>query len=736
MTYRSVARILALIVLCACHEDQRTGAERAGSPSPSARDRDAGSDASDQPADGVDASKAEDAATTPPTPSRDAGASQRMDSTSSMQDAGMGDAHPPASMSPSSPADHWKPQIDPALAQRNYVILESQPGDSLGGGRRFAYDSQNSWMEVKASGNTLSVRVVGEEHWLGSFESSGASRELVAGYYGDLRRTQAMTSGFDWRKLIGNSFGGCESLTGWFAIDEIARAGDAITTLRLRFQITCSEASGSLYGAVQWLASDKTHPPDPLPVPENLWRAPSTSVPQGVNYAYFVSEPNDFVGQGGTYLYTQSIAFFELLPTSWQISLYIGAAKHSWTGAFAAHLREGRLVPGYYSIDGSLNPARGGVVVQRDAPAGVTNGWLALDHVAYEADRLTAFDLRFEQHCNDATDALRGEIHWRADDPSHLPTPIDPPPADLWRPAAGTTPSGLNYLYLQSEAGDEIGAGGTYTFTQVNSRLTVNHIPQSIKITAETGTLWSGDFSLSEYERIQPGYYGPRARGPDLPQLGFMTFSGLRACLYGSTWFAVDHVEYAADELTALDLRFEQHCSNASNPPLHGELRWRYDDPSRPPGPANPPPAALWRAPAEIVPAATSYVLLRSEPGEFVLNGESRDYTGGAVKADGPGRVLSVNAGDCMGTFLGMYQLESLAEGYYGGLGNYGSANPATGALSWQCSGRPCDDLTGWFVVDKIVYENGWIKMLDLRFEQICKLNTVSLHGQIHYEAL
>ena len=38
-------------------------------------------------------------------------------------------------------------------------------------------------------------------------------------------------------------------------------------------------------------------------------------------------------------------------------------------------------------------------------------------------------------------------------------------------------------------------------------------------------------------------------------------------------WFVVDAVTYVGDTLTAIDLRFEQHCEGHA-PALRGEIHW------------------------------------------------------------------------------------------------------------------------------------------------------------------
>jgi hypothetical protein len=75
-----------------------------------------------------------------------------------------------------------------------------------------------------------------------------------------------------------------------------------------------------------------------------------------------------------------------------------------------------QLQPGYY---GNLmrypfnNPVRGGLNWSGDGRGCNTlTGWLVVDNATYDNDILTAIDLRFEQHCDGATPALHGQIHW------------------------------------------------------------------------------------------------------------------------------------------------------------------------------------------------------------------------------------------------------------------------------------------------------------------------------------
>ncbi len=75
--------------------------------------------------------------------------------------------------------------------------------------------------------------------------------------------------------------------------------------------------------------------------------------------------------------------------------------------------------------------------------------------------------------------------------------------------------------------------------------------------------------------QFQPGYYGNLERYPfNNPVRGGLDWAGQgRGCSALTGWFTVDAVTYSGSTLTAIDLRFEQHCEGAS-PALHGQIHW------------------------------------------------------------------------------------------------------------------------------------------------------------------
>src|SRR6267378_3096599 len=137
-------------------------------------------------------------------------------------------------------------------------------------------------------------------------------------------------------------------------------------------------------------------------------------------------------------------------------------------------------------------------------------------------------------------------------------------------PADRPTP---NFIRLQSDVGDYIGAGQNYEYTQANA----NPI-------------------------LKRGQYEGLARYPfNDPAKGGLDWVGEgRGCNTLTGSFTIDSVRYDLTTLTAIDLSFEQHCEG-QDPALRGTMHWSAADTTRPPGPVYPIPASLWEpAPGDV----------------------------------------------------------------------------------------------------------------------------------------
>jgi hypothetical protein len=295
-----------------------------------------------------------------------------------------------------------------------------------------------------------------------------------------------------------------------------------------------------------------------------------------------------------------------------------------------------------------------------------------------------------------------------------------------------------NSVSLQSDAGDYVGAGKTYNYTSANAKISVTSTGNLLAVAVTGDESWQGTFQLPAGETVvKRGDFAnlSRYQSGD-PNGGLDWYGDGRGCNTLSGRFSIDNVSYVNGVLTAVDLRFEQH-DHGGAPALHGQLHWRADDKTMPPGPINPPPANLWH-PANATPSGNVYVYLESQPGDFVGAGQNYSYTPAdaeiSVEATAGHLVVTVTGDQSwQGNFQTMEGVTTLQPGYYGNLERYPFNNPVRGGLDWSGEGRGSNTLSGWFVVDNATYQGGALTSFDLRFEQHSEGLAPALHGKIHW---
>ena len=158
--------------------------------------------------------------------------------------------------------------------------------------------------------------------------------------------------------------------------------------------------------------------------------------------------------------------------------------------------------------------------------------------------------------------------------------PLVPGPVGLWQPPPGSTPAMGNYVYIEMDS--SFSTGVTYPQTMVP-------VPGSFTVTWQTGKLavtatdprvkltMNGVFqTMLGLTELKEGYYGDlRGLADADPLAGALAVSlNARECNVVDGWFMVDHVFYFTGGLTAVDLRFEGHCSTFGTP-MHGQIHWR-----------------------------------------------------------------------------------------------------------------------------------------------------------------
>lgn len=472
------------------------------------------------------------------------------------------------------PAGLWAPGAGTTPDMGNYIYVESEPGDFIGQGRNLLYTPADAVISVNDAGGRLAVSIDGDERWNADFQVMSSISFLEVGYYGDLSRypfNNPVKGGLNWS----GEGRGCNTLTGWFVVDSVTYDGNTLTAIDLRFEQHCEGGGPALNGEIHWDAADNTSAPGPVvPPPAGLWEPGAGVTPDTGNYVYLESDAGDFVGQGNNYLYTPSDTVISVTSNSAFLQVNLDGDE-SWSGNFQGMNSIMRLEVGYY---GDLrrypfyNPAKGGLSWTGEGRACNTlTGWFVVDSVTYDGNDLMAIDLRFEQHCEGGSAALKGEIHWDASDTSGAPGPVVPPPPGLWEPTPGIVPPTGNYVYLESDFGDYIGGGQNYLYTDVDG-ITID-APGAALTVAVGG--WNARFQgMNSLNFLELGYYGNLQRYPfHNPARGGLTWSGNgRGCNTLSGWFVVDSLTYSGITLTAIKLRFEQRCDGG--PPLHGEISW------------------------------------------------------------------------------------------------------------------------------------------------------------------
>lgn len=468
------------------------------------------------------------------------------------------------------PGNLWSPAPGAAPASGNYVYLESEPADPIAAGQRLAYTEASGALAFHQGdplywGAAVSVDAVADQLWRGDFQVSWFLGRFEKGFYGHLSRLD-----FDdlyATKLYWRGEGrGCSAVTGWLAVDRAEYLVNALTALDLRFEQRCDGAAGALHGQLHWSAAEPPPSAPVTPPPPTAWRPPAGAVPSTGSYAFLQSDPGDFIGGGGTYLYTPD-AYRVAAAANGRV-LAVEAA--GWHGQFQSMPALAHLAPGFYGgvdrfLSASSTPRRGALDWSGyGRGCNSLSGWFVVDDVTYVDGILTGVDLRFEQDCEDSPAALRGAVRWAG---------------DVWRPAPGSTPAAGNYVYLESDPGNYVGGGKTYTYLQNAVPFTVSATANVLSVGFPGSPGWIGRFRT-------PGGAASLAAGTyaDLgdyfaslgdPAQGGLVWEGDGRAATGAGWFIVDRVVYAAGALSGIDLRFEQRVG--AGPALHGQIH--YDAP-------------------------------------------------------------------------------------------------------------------------------------------------------------
>ena len=302
--------------------------------------------------------------------------------------------------------------------------------------------------------------------------------------------------------------------------------------------------------------------------------------PEGVaTFVRLASDTGESLSGGSSYEYSEQNALVSVRPSGAQLAIRV-VGDRVWDGFLALPSSETRLRAGTFAALTNLpSPGGGGFRwSSQETTCGASVASVTIDSVTYDGDALSAIDLQFEQRCDGQSKALRGTVHWRAEDEPSPSGPVAPAPAVLWRAPAGATPAKGNYVYLSGAAQQIPGItlprtivpiSGTMQAQTSGNRLSILAVDSATKLTM-TGT-FRETFGLTT---IQEGYYRDLRGANPVSNAGGLDVSvNGGSCASPVGWFVIDRQFYFQGGLTIVDLRFEVRCGGFGAP-LRGQLHW------------------------------------------------------------------------------------------------------------------------------------------------------------------
>src|SRR3569833_1223341 len=462
------------------------------------------------------------------------------------------------------------------------VTLNFDPGGYFPNGQSFSYTPQNATLRANGEGKWFAITIDGVDTWSGWMQTPSGQAHFQPGSYPNMWQLSGASSwgSFNWSGHDMTFTSGTTNIT----INSVTYVGDVMTDIDFNFDQTSVTNVGNLHGHVTWSAAGTTASVAPMNTAHAvLWRAATKAESKTGNYVYLESDTADWVGQGQTNKETpQNTQQNDSTVAGGGVQIRAQGVDDSF-GQFQVMSGQTQLQPGYYGQVERWqmgNPARGGLTWDMDSRGcNRSMGWFAVDSVSYTDGAITALDMRFVQHCEIQSYALRGQIHWRANDTTVAAGPTTPPPG-LWQPAAGATPASGNYVYLYSEAHEYVvaGPGGPTTEYLYTSNITVTPPGSApgpnLTVNVDGVTGWFGEFAgMYSLTQFQPVYYGPLV-STDNPAAVMVNRYGMgRGCDYTSVWVVIDNVSYVGNTMTSIALRFKQLCQGFA-PALYGKIHW------------------------------------------------------------------------------------------------------------------------------------------------------------------
>jgi len=191
-------------------------------------------------------------------------------------------------------------------------------------------------------------------------------------------------------------------------------------------------------------------------------------------FVRLTSDAGESLGGGSSYEYSETGALVTARASGAQLAIRV-VGDRVWDGFLALSSGETRLRAGTFAglTNAPSADSAGFRWSSQEKSCDASVATVTIDSVTYDGDALSAIDFKFEQRCDAKNGALRGTIHWRAEDEPRASGPVSPAPAGLWRAPAGATPAKGSYVYLAGGAGLIPGVTLPRTFRPFGVRIAV-----------------------------------------------------------------------------------------------------------------------------------------------------------------------------------------------------------------------------------------------------------------------
>jgi hypothetical protein len=277
----------------------------------------------------------------------------------------------------------------------------SSPGDYIGGGSTRHYSTTNATFNgyLDRSGRAT-VHVDGTDGAAYRLDFiAPAGRSLTPGTYDGALRAgfQGTSPGLS----VTSPGRSCNTATGRFVVHTVEVAANGfVRRFHASFEQFCDGLTAGLRREVAFVVVPMS-PPPPTPSPS-------------VSSLSFVSEPGDYVGMGQSRSWTTATARFQVDNYSWGtwIWFYPNDNPNPWFVLFSGANSQ-KLTPGIYeNAIRTATATQPGFSFSGDGRGcNILSATMVVHQINYDSEgRLDRLQMTFEEHCETATPALRGEI--------------------------------------------------------------------------------------------------------------------------------------------------------------------------------------------------------------------------------------------------------------------------------------------------------------------------------------